>query len=62
MKKSKKLLSVLLAMLMILSSLTVMASAAKANYKTVADLETNAAYSPYGAVTRLSTEERLSIL
>lgn len=62
MKKSKKLLSVLLAMLMILSSLTVMASAAKANYRTVTDLETNAAYSPYGAVTRLSTEERLSIL
>lgn len=61
MKKSKKLLSVLLAVLMILSSMSVMASAARTNYKTSADLEALDAYSPYGQVTRLSTEERLSI-
>lgn len=62
MKKSTKLLSVILAIVMIFSSMSVLASAAKANYKTTADLEANAAYSPYGAVTRLSTEERMSIL
>lgn len=62
MKKSTKLLSVILAIVMIFSSMSVLASAAKANYKTVADLEANQAYSPYGAVTRLSTEERVSIL
>lgn len=62
MKKSKKLLSVLLAILMILSSMSVMASAARTEYKTVANLESLDAYSPYGAVTRLSTEERLSIV
>lgn len=62
MKKSTKLLSVILAIVMIFSSMSVLASAEKANYKTTADLEANAAYSPYGAVTRLSTEERMSIL
>lgn len=62
MKKSTKLLSVILAIVMIFSSMSVLASAAKANYKTVADLKANQAYSPYGAVTRLSTEERMSIL
>lgn len=62
MKKSTKLLSVILAIVMIFSSMSVLASAAKANYKTVTDLEANQAYSPYGAVTRLSTEERMSIL
>ena len=64
MKKSKRLLSVLLAMLLILSSMSVMASAAKISYQTVEDLGENGlnAYSPYGAVTRLNTEERLSIL
>lgn len=62
MKKSTKLLSVILAIVMIFSSMSVLASAAKANYKTTADLEANQAYSPYGAVTRLSTEERMSIL
>lgn len=62
MKKSTKLLSVILAIVMLFSSMSIMASAAKANYKTVADLEANQAYSPYGAVTRLSTEERTSIL
>lgn len=62
MKKSTKLLSVLLALVMILSSMTVLASAAKTNYKTAEDLEALQAYSPYGAVTRLSTEERTSIL
>lgn len=62
MKKSKKLLSVLLAVVMLLSSMSVAAFAAKANYKTVADLEANQAYSPYYAVTRLSTEERMSMI
>lgn len=62
MKKSTKLLSVLLALVMILSSMTVLASAAKTNYKTAENLEDLQAYSPYGAVTRLSTEERTSIL
>lgn len=62
MKKSTKLLSVILAIVMIFSSMSVMASAAKASYRTVADLDANDAYSPYGAVTRLSTEERMSIL
>ena len=61
MKKSTKLLSVILAIVMLFSSMSIMASAAKANYKTVADLEANQAYSPYGTVTRLSTEERMSI-
>jgi len=62
MKKSTKLLSIFLAVLMILSTLTVGAFAAKTNYKTVANLESLGAYSPYGTVTRLSTEERVSIL
>lgn len=64
MKKSTKLLSVLLAIVMIFSSMSVMASAAKTEYKTVDALGENGlnAYSPYGAVTRLTTEERLSIL
>lgn len=62
MKKSTKLLSVILAIVMIFSSMSVLASAAKANYKTVADLTANEAYDTYGAVTRLSTEERMSIV
>lgn len=62
MKKMTKLLSVILAFVMALSCMTMMASAAKASYKTVDDLTANAAYSPYGTVTRLSTEERMSIL
>lgn len=62
MKKMTKLLSVILAFVMALSCMTMMASAAKASYRTVADLEKNAAYSAYGTVTRLSSEERLSIL
>ncbi len=62
MKKSTKLLSVLLAVLMILSSLTLAASAAKTNYKTVANLENLSAYNNYGTVTRLSSEERFSIV
>lgn len=62
MKKSTKLLSVILAIIMIFSSMSVLASAAKANYKTVADLNANKAYSPYGTVTRLTTEERLSMV
>lgn len=62
MKKSTKLLSVILAIIMIFSSMSVLASAAKANYKTVADLTANEAYDTYGAVTRLSTEERMSIV
>ncbi len=62
MKKSTKLLSIILAILMIFSSLSVASFAAKASYKTVADLEALAAYDSYGQVTRLSTEERMSIL
>lgn len=62
MKKSTKLLSVILAIVMIFSSMSVLASAAKANYQTVADLDANKAYSPYGEVTRLATEERMSIV
>lgn len=62
MKKTKKLLSVLLAVLMLLSSMSVMASAAKAKYQTAEDLEALHAYSKYGAVTRLDTDTRLSIV
>lgn len=62
MKKSIKLLSVLLTVLMIFSSVSVGAFAAKASYQTVANLNDLKAYSPYGTVTRLSTEERMSIL
>lgn len=62
MKKSTKLLSVILAVLMIFSSLSVASFAATTKYKTVEDLEALQAYSPYGSVTRLETEERLSIL
>ena len=62
MKKSMKLLSVLLTVLMIFSSVSVGASAAKASYQTVQNLKDLEAYSPYGTVTRLSTEERMSIL
>lgn len=62
MKKSTKLLSVILAIVMLFSSMTVLASAAKAEYKTVENLEARGAYDKYGAVTRLSTEERVSIL
>ena len=62
MNKMKKLLSVLLAVIMILSSMTVMASAAKTAYKTVDELTALDAYSPYGQVTRLSLEERTSIV
>ncbi len=68
MNKMKKLLSVLLAVVIALSCMSVMASAAKTNYQTVADLANDGdgtgldAYSPYGQVTRLSTEERASIV
>lgn len=62
MKKMTKLLSVILAFVMALSCMTMMASAAKASYKTAENLTDLNAYSPYGTVTRLSTEERLSIL
>lgn len=62
MKKSRKLLSVLLAMIMILSSMTMLASAAPANYRTVNDLNGMNAYSKYGAATRLSTEVRTSMV
>jgi hypothetical protein len=62
MKKSTKLLSVLLAVVMILSSLAVGSFAAKTSYQTAANLTSLSAYSPYGTVTRLSTEERVSIL
>ncbi len=59
MKKSTKLLSVILAMVMILSSLTMIASASKPNYKTGL---TDGNYSPDGAVTRLDTNTRLTMI
>ena len=62
MKKSVKLLSVLLTVLMIFSSVSVGAFAAKTSYRTAANLDALDAYSPYGTVTRLSSEERMSIL
>lgn len=62
MKKSTKLLSVILAILMIFSSLSVASFAAKTRYENVSDLEALEAYSPYGSVTRLTTDERMSIL
>lgn len=62
MKKMTKLLSVILAFVMALSCMTMMASAAKTNYKTHEDLKALEAYSPYGTVTRLTAEERLSII
>lgn len=63
MKKSTKLLSLILAIVMILSSMTMLASAVgKKQYQTVANLNDAKAYSPYGAVTRLETEERLSMV
>ncbi len=62
MKKMKKLLSVLLAVVISLSCMSVMASAAKTTYQSVDNLDSLGAYSPYGTVTRLSSEERTSIL
>lgn len=69
MKKSAKLLSVLLAVLMILSSVSVLASAKVAagtqsvvEYGTVADLDDIKAYDAYGRPTRFTTDERISIL
>jgi hypothetical protein len=62
LKKTTKLLSVLLAVVMMLSCFTMGAFAAKATYQTGAQLNTLGAYSPDGSVTRLSTEERMSIL
>ncbi len=62
MKKSTKLLSVILAILMIFSSLSVASFAAKTRYENVTDLEALEAYNPNGSVTRLTTDERLSIL
>lgn len=62
MNKMKKLLSVLLAVVIALSCMSVMASAAKTAYKTVDELTALDAYSPYGQVTRLSLEERSSIV
>ncbi|MBQ8766987.1 MAG: hypothetical protein IJZ16_09305, partial [Clostridia bacterium] len=62
MNKMKKLLSVLLAVVLAFSGLTVLGSAAKTEYKTVDNLNTLGAYSPYGQVTRLSLEERTSII
>lgn len=62
MKKMTKLLSVILAFVMALSCMTMMASAARTSYKTADNLTALDAYSPYGTVTRLSTEERISML
>ena len=62
MKKSTKLLSVILAVVMIFSTMSVMAFAAKTEYQTSDNLTALEAYSPDGAVTRLSTDERMSIV
>lgn len=62
MKKSAKLLSVILAVVMIFSTMSVMAFAAKTEYQTSDNLTALNAYSPDGAVTRLSTEERMSVV
>ena len=62
MNKMKKLLSVVLAVVLAFSALSVLGSAAVTKYKSVAELEALDAYSPYGQVTRLSTEERASIV
>lgn len=62
MKKSTKLLSVILAVVMIFSTMSVMAFAAKTEYQTSDNLTDLDAYSPDGAVTRLSTEERMSVV
>lgn len=62
MKKSSKLLSVILAVVMIFSTMSVMAFAAKTNYRSGEELTALDAYSPDGAVTRLSTEERMSVV
>lgn len=62
MKKSTKLLSVILAVVMIFSTMSVMAFAEKTEYQTSDNLTALDAYSPDGAVTRLSTEERMSVV
>lgn len=62
MKKSTQLLSVILAVVMIFSTMSVMAFAAKTKYQTSDNLTALDAYSPDGAVTRLSTEERMSVV
>jgi len=62
LKKTTKLLSVLLAVVMMMSCFTMASFAAKATYQTGAQLNTLGAYSPDGAVTRLTTEERMSIV
>ena len=62
MKKSTKLLSVILAVVMIFSTMSVMAFAAKTEYQTSDNLTALDAYSPDVAVTRLSTEERMSVV
>lgn len=62
MKNSTKLLSVILAVVMIFSTMSVMAFAAKTEYQTSDNLTALDAYSPDGAVTRLSTEERMSVV
>lgn len=62
MKKSTKLLSVILAVVMIFSTMSVMAFAAKTKYQISDNLTALDAYSPDGAVTRLSTEERMSVV
>ncbi|MGP1543588.1 MAG: hypothetical protein ACTTIO_01290, partial [Candidatus Fimenecus sp.] len=62
MKKSKKILAVLLSVLMLLSSVSVLSFAAKTNYRTSEDLDNLNAYSSLGSVTRLTTEERFDIL
>ena len=47
---------------MIFSTMSVMAFAAKTNYRSGEELTALDAYSPDGAVTRLSTEERMSVV
>ena len=62
MNKMKKLLSIVLAVVLAFSAFSMLGSAAVTQYKSVAELEALDAYSPYGQVSRLSTEERASIV
>jgi len=62
LKKTTKLLSVLLAVVMMMSCFTMASYAAIADVKTGESLNGLSAYSPDGAVTRLSTDERMSLV
>jgi hypothetical protein len=61
LKKTTKLLSVLIAVVMLMSCFTMAAFAAKTSYQTSDDLTHLGAYSPDGQASRFTTEERMSI-